>query len=318
MTRVLVTGATGFIGQATLPLLVERGFEVHGVCTGRSPVPMIGGVNWHRADLLDQHQASALVRDVCPERLLHLAWCAQPGEWLTSLQNLRWVEESLHLIREFVAHGGESAVICGSCAEYDLFQGFCSEATTPLHPRSLYGTCKHAVQSVLAKSAADLGLQLAWARVFYVYGPAEHPLRLVSSVIRSLLNGQAATCAYGGHIRDYLHSYDVGSALVHLLGGDIEGPINVASGIPLPLRDLVLQIGKAMGRPDLVEGNGFTTSDDEPPLIVGDVRRLHEVAGWRPSFTLEAGLEHTISWWRENSAPAGDPSSTWYRPLARD
>lgn len=300
MTRVLVTGATGFIGQAALPFLVERGYEVHAVTGGRSPIPAVDGVDWHKADLLDQEQAGAVVRAVRPERLLHLAWCAMPGEWLTSIQNVRWVEASLYLVREFAASGGERAVVSGSCAEYDLFHGFCSEDTTPLRPRSLYGVCKQAVQSVTAKASAELGLGMAWARVFYVYGPAEHPMRLVASVIRSLLRGQPATCAYGGHIRDYLHSHDVGSALVQLLDSDMEGPVNVGSGSPVSLRSLVLQIGEKMGRPDLISVGELETSADEPPLIVADVRRLRDVTRWTPTITLGAGLEQTIRWWREN------------------
>ncbi len=300
MTRLLVTGATGLIGQAALPLLIERDYEVHGVTSGRSPIPPVVAVKWHKVDLLDQGQTGDLLRNVRPKQLLHLAWTAAPGEWLASPLNVRWVEASLQLLREFAALGGARAVISGSCAEYDLFHGFCSEDITPLRPRNLYGVCKHALQSVASVASVELGLRLAWARIFSVYGPGEHPLRLVPSVIRSLLRAETASCAYGGHIRDYLHSIDVASALIHLLETDVEGPVNVGSGIPLSLRELVLTIGEHLGRPDLIEAEELTTATGQPPLIVADVRRLRETAGWLPSLTLDAGLEQTISWWREH------------------
>jgi nucleoside-diphosphate-sugar epimerase len=299
MTSVLVTGATGFIGQASLPLLVERGYDVHGVTGGHSPIPAIDGVEWHKADLLDREDVSGLMQAVRPERLMHLAWYAVPGEWLTSIENVRWVEASLYLVRQFAAVGGQKMVVSGSCAEYDLSYGFCSEDITPLRPHSLYGVCKHAVQTVVSHACADLGLQLAWGRIFFVYGPAENPVRLVASVIRSLLRDEPATCAYGGHIRDYLHSHDVGSALVHLLDSSVEGAVNVASGRPLSLQSLVARIGEKMDRLELVHGDEFATARDEPPFIVADVNRLHDTAGWAPRLSLDAGLDQTIGWWRD-------------------
>lgn len=299
MTRLLVTGAGGFIGRAAVPHLRAHGYEVHGVTSGRSALPLDDRVEWHKADLLDPDQVGSLVRSVDAELLLHLAWYAVPGRFYASTENVRWVEASLALIREFAAAGGRRAVVTGSCDEYDLSFGFCSEATTPLHPGHLYGTCKHAVQSVLAASGAQLGLSAAWARIFFVYGPGEHPQRLVASAIRSILRGDTAICRYGGHVRDYLHVDDVASALAALVAGDLEGPVNVASGEPVPLRDLVGRIGEHLGRPDLVAAGGRETSPDEPPVIVADVRRLRRDLGWEPRFTLESGLADAIRWQRE-------------------
>lgn len=299
MTRVLVTGAGGFIGRAAVPRLNERGFDVHGVTSGRSALPAMAGVEWHKADLLDRDQVVSLVEDVEAEVLLHLAWCAVPGEFYTSVENLRWVEASLQLAREFAAAGGRRLVITGSCDEYDLSDGSCSEDTTPLRPGHLYGTCKHAVQSVLAASREQLGLGVAWARIFFVYGPGEHPKRLVASAIRAVLGGEAATCRYGGHVRDYLHVDDVGSALAALVDGDVEGPVNVASGEPVRLSDLVGMVGAQLGRPDLVSASADDVSPDEPPVIVADVGRLRHEVGWAPHFTLESGLADAIRWHRE-------------------
>lgn len=299
MTRVLVTGAGGFVGRAAVPLLVEHGLEVHGVTSGRVALPAVEGVEWHKADLLDPGQVGPLARAVGAERLLHLAWYAVPGQFYSSVENLRWVEASLALVRHFAAAGGRRAVMAGSCDEYDLSYGFCSEDTTPLRPGHLYGACKGAVQSVVAASARQLGLAVAWARIFFVYGPGEHPRRLVASTIRSVLRGETATCRYGGHVRDYLHVSDLASALAALVAGDVEGPVNVASGVPVLLGDLVGSVGEQLGRPDLVSVGRDHVSPEEPPFVVADVRRLRHAVGWAPRLTLESGLADAIRWHRE-------------------
>jgi len=302
VTRVLVTGAGGFVGRAVVPPLLERGFDVHGVTSGRAAVPAVDGVEWHKADLLDPAQLGPLVRAAGAERLLHLAWFAVPGEFYSSPENVRWVEASVALLRHFAAAGGGRAVVAGSCDEYDLSYGFCSEDTTPLRPGHLYGACKGAVRSVAAAPGALGDLGVAWARIFFVYGPGEHPRRLVASTIRSILGGQTATCRFGGHVRDYLHVEDLGSALAALVAGEVGGAVNVGSGRPVLLGDLVAGVGEQLGRPDLVSVGRDDVSPDEAPFVVADVRRLRHAVGWAPRHTLESGLADAIRWHRDAGA----------------
>src|SRR6478609_11116359 len=79
MKRVLLTGASGFIGRAVAPVLVERGFEVHGA--GRSAQPRLAGVNWHAADLLTVAGRAEVLAAARPSHLVHLAWEARPGRY---------------------------------------------------------------------------------------------------------------------------------------------------------------------------------------------------------------------------------------------
>lgn len=109
--RVLVTGATGFVGRHAVPALLARGFEVHGVGRGVGP-------NQHAADLLAAEDRRALIARVRPSHLLHLAWDAEPGRYWTSEANLDWVAASLDLARLFAAAGGRRFVGIGTCAEY--------------------------------------------------------------------------------------------------------------------------------------------------------------------------------------------------------
>jgi nucleoside-diphosphate-sugar epimerase len=295
---VLVTGATGFVGRNALEPLRARGYAVHGVHRA-APAPAVDGVTWHRADLTAPGEADRVVGDVRPSHLLHLAWYAEPGRFWTAPDNLTWVAASVALIQAFAAGGGRRLVAAGTCAEYDWRHGFCSEGVTPVAPETLYGTAKHALQELLGAYAGPAGVSAAWGRIFFLFGPREHPDRLVSSVIRSLLREEAALCTHGNQIRDFLHVEDVGDAFAALLDSDAEGPVNVGSGDPVALRDLVARIADKLGRRDLVRLGARAAPAGEPPMVVADVRRLRDAVGWTPRRGLDEGLDDTIAWWRE-------------------
>ncbi|HZT43590.1 MAG TPA: NAD(P)-dependent oxidoreductase [Chthonomonadaceae bacterium] len=300
MNRVLVTGATGFIGRHALAPLVAGGDEVHAV-TIDAPVEAAPEVAWHQADLLDPGCVADLLAKVRPTHLLHFAWYVAPGQYVTSPENFRWVQASLELLRRFAECGGQRVVMSGSCFEYDLRYGYCSERVTPLAPDTLYGTCKHALHTMLVVFADQAGLSQAWGRIFYLYGPHEYPQRLVPSVIRALLDGETARCSHGRQIRDFLHVQDVAGAFVALLRSDVAGPVNIASGQPVALQEVIGKIAARLNAEDRVQLGVLPAPPSEPPLIVADTRRLREEVGWRPHYDLDSGLEQTISWHRRSS-----------------
>ena len=298
--RVLVTGASGCIGRHVIPVLLERGWDVHGV-TSRQVMPPSSSseATWHRADLLHADQMNAVVQRVRPTHLLHLAWFVAPGQWAAAPQNFDWVQASLALVQSFRAAGGERIVTAGTCLEYDWSYGYCSEALTPCTPHTVYGVCKHALQMLTTALTATGAMSSAWGRIFFVYGPHEHPDRLVASVVRSLLQGEPARCSHGNQVRDYLFAGDVAEAFVALLESNVTGPINVASGRAVPLKDIVNHIGRLMGRPELIHLGAIPAAGTDRPLVVADTTRLQSTLNWRPRYDLDAGLRLTIDWWRE-------------------
>jgi nucleoside-diphosphate-sugar epimerase len=298
MNKVLVTGATGFIGRHSLPLLLANGYEVHAVSSRIMPTPA-PKVLWHQANLLDSCQVAKLMAEVQPTHLLHFAWYAVPGKYWTSTENLRWVQASLDLLQTFVAQGGHRVVMAGTCAEYDWKYGYCSERITPLLPATLYGTCKHSLQTLLESFSKQIGLSSAWGRIFFVYGPHEHPDRLVAFVIRSVLQGEPAPCSAGNQIRDFLHVEDVASAFVALLQSNVQGTVNIGSGQPVSLKEVVNKIGEKSGRADLIRLGEKPTPAEEPPLLVADTRQLNQEINWAAHYELDQGLEQTLQWWRD-------------------
>ena len=121
------------------------------------------------------------------------------------------------------------------------------------------------------------------------------------AVIRALLAGEPARCSHGRQIRDYLYAGDVADAFAALLESDVTGPINIASGDPVRLSEIVTRVGTLMDRPELIQLGAIPAASTDLPVVVADVTRLHQQLRWRPRFDLDAGLEATIDWWRSQA-----------------
>ena len=298
MKRVLVTGARGFIGSHCLTELLARGYDVHAVST--RDMPSADGVVWHRANLHDAAQIAPLLHESAPTHLLHLAWYVVPGKLITAPENVSWVVTSIALIRAFIEAGGQRITLAGSGYEYDWTHGYCTESVTPAIPDTLYGIAKRSLNDLTSAMAAQAGISSSNGRVFFLYGPNEHPDRLVPAIIRSLLRGDTARSSHGLQIRDYLYVSDVAGALVALLDGHVQGAVNIGSGVPVSLRDIILRIGAAMGRPDLLAIGALPARANDMPLVVANIDRLTKEVGWQHRVGLDEGLDRTIQWWKSN------------------
>jgi nucleoside-diphosphate-sugar epimerase len=297
MKKVLVTGARGFIGRHCLPLLVSRGYEVHAVS---SQGPLESGppeVSWHTLDLLAPGDPAQLIYKVTPDALLHLAWYSVPGKFWEARENLEWVRASLELLSSFAQQGGKRVVVAGSCAVYDSNAGECIENVTPLLPKSLYGTSKLKLEELLHLSSKNSGISSACGRIFFLYGPHEHPARLVAYTIRSLLRGDVAQCSDGTQSLDFIHVEDAASAFAALLAGEVQGPVNIGSGNAIRLRSVLEEIGRQTGRMELIRF-GDRAAGSVPENFWANTQRLIEEVGWAPRYNLAKGIEETIRWWR--------------------
>jgi nucleoside-diphosphate-sugar epimerase len=295
MTRVLVTGATGFVGRHLLPLLVERGHEVHAVAR-TVPAEASDEIRWHAADLLERRAADDLIAAVAATHLVHLAWYAEHGRFWHAPENLDWVAAGIALVRGFRVAGGERVVVAGTCAEYD-WTGDCCDPETPLRPATLYGIAKNALREVLDGYAGAGGPQTVWGRIFHLYGPGEQPTRVVASVARALVASESVGVSAGDQIRDFLHVEDVASAFAVLLDSDATGALDVGSGSGVAVRDVLERLQSLAGQSGLLRF-GEAPRRDEPGRIVADPGPL-QALGWKPAIELDAGLQRTLDWWRE-------------------
>lgn len=295
---ILVTGATGFIGRNCLELFSGSDYDLHVVTRSKEKARSLSGCSIHEVDLLDNDAVRELIREVKPSHLLHLAWNVKPGISYESEENYLWLGSGIELLRAFVKEGGQRAVVSGSGTEYDWSYGYCSEST-PLRAKSLYSACKAAYFSVFSEVVRSTNLSGAWARPFFLYGPHEDENRLVPYVIRSLLQGEKANCSHGMQIRDFTYSKDAARAIVSLLLSDHEGVFNIGTGKPVTLREIVNSIATKLSSPDSVSFGAVPARSNESELVIANIGKIRSDLSWRPDYSLDAGLDETIAWWKK-------------------
>jgi nucleoside-diphosphate-sugar epimerase len=281
--RVLLTGSTGFIGSHVARELLRRGHEVHASVRPGSDRRRLAEI----ASRLRFHEGPMDAVPVEADVVVHMAWYAVPGKYLTAPENTVCLEESRRLLSKVKGR----AVFAGTCFEHDLQLGVLGE-DSPTKPATLYAECKDALRRDVAARPDS-----AWVRFFYQYGPWEDERRLMAAVMTAQLRGQPSKVATGEQRYDYLHVEDVASAVCAVAESRLEGCVNIGSGAAPSVREIVTKITELGGHPELIQWGAYPAKPGEPKLIQCDNAKLRST-GWSPSYDLDRGLRHTFDWWR--------------------
>lgn len=285
--KILLTGASGYLGRHVLAYLRQQGCEV--VVLGRSLPVGYEDIPLVHCDLRDGSNLAQAVRQAGATHLLHLAWTTEYGVYWTSPLNFRWADATLRLLQAFADAGGRHAAIAGTCAEYDWAQGTLVENVSPYAPTTLYGVAKDATRRMATALCTARGVSLAWGHIFFPFGPGEAPQRMLPSLVR-VFQGQATP--FGVNIAAYrgmLPVADAASALGTLLAQGCHGNFNICSGQPALIGDVVTTLARLCGADPAPVLALASARAGDPPVLVGDNTRLRAI-GWQPQFTLEQGL----------------------------
>jgi nucleoside-diphosphate-sugar epimerase len=270
--RVLITGATGFVGRQVLHHLAKQNVRLtvivrDGKQTMLKDNPAVETVI-ATLDLFAEDEEWWVNALQGIDTIIHVAWYAEPGKYLQSFKNLDCLQGTLSMAKG-AAHAGVRRFIgIGTCSEYDLNQGVLS-VETPLKPLTPYAGTKAAAYMALSQWLPAQAVEFAWCRLFYLYGDGEDARRLVPYLRAKLAAGEPAELTSGNQIRDFIDVSEAGRFIAEAALATVQGPINICSGIPITVKQLVENIADEYGRRDLLKFGVRADNLFDPLCVVG-------------------------------------------------
>ena len=268
----LLTGATGFVGRQVLRALDGQGKPVRVVVREgkQDQVEELEGIESivSTPDLFAE--GAEWWANVCNgiDTVIHVAWYAEPGQYLKSTKNIDCLAGTLQLAKGAAQSRVKRFVGVGTCFEYDLSGGLLS-VDTPLRPLTPYAGAKAAAFMALSQWLPQQHVEFAWCRLFYLYGEGEDERRLVPYLRTKLAAGESAELTSGKQIRDFLDVREAGRMIAETALGHLQGPFNVCSGAPITVRQLAEQIADEYGRRNLLKFGARQDNLIDPPRVVG-------------------------------------------------
>ena len=301
--RVLITGATGFVGSFVLRRLLADGrHEVAALIRDSADpwriVDVLACVSRIEADLGDLGPAEGRILDFAPEAVLHLAWTGVSALTRDDPAQVAEVARTLALVRVAARAGARHWIGLGSQAEYGPREGPTDEEA-PTRPVSLYGIAKLSAGLVARHQCAAAGLRFAWLRLFSTYGPMEGPDWLLPGLIRRLLRGERPALTAGEQRYDYLYVEDAAEAICRTaLAPTASGLFNLGSGRAVRLRDLIERVRDLVDPRLPLEFGAVPYRDGQVMHLQAETSRLRDAIGWSPAIGLDEGLRRTLGWFR--------------------
>jgi nucleoside-diphosphate-sugar epimerase len=303
--RMLVTGASGFVGRHLVRGLIEAGRPVVVLVRPGSRVPdewqdrvtCIACADWSEGGL------RAALASQPFDIAFHLAtYGVRPTDRDPGLIVRINVDLPAHFVRlckERDAH----LVMAGTFSEYARPAGQMRlTERSPLEANKIYGASKAAGGIAASALAQSLGVKLRLLRFFQVYGEGEAPHRLLPSLVAGLSRGERVPLSEGSQVRDFVYVEDAAEACIKA-GDDMASPSgaatatwNVCTGVGSSVRAFASLVAQAMGeRMELLGFGDLPMRPDDEPFLVGDGEQMLCALGWRPKHDLAAGIRAAVA-----------------------
>ena len=295
--RVLITGATGFIGPHVLAAGLALGADIHALPAGGG----IPGVKSWPVRVEDRRAICEVVSSVRPEAVLHLAAAGVTyssslmGELLTV--NVAGLDGLLAALSEV---GACPVVVAGTGFEYAPQERAIAE-TDEIGPVSAYGVSKAAATLTAQWYAGRMPITLL--RIFSVFGTGEREPRLLPYIVGRTKQGVSTDLTPGEQVRDYVYTADVAECFWRILASPPASGklrvLNVGSGRNLTLREFVELVANELSERGLTPSLAFGARpyrSDEVMFYVPRVERLRDFLGWLPRCDIKVNIGRTIDW----------------------
>jgi nucleoside-diphosphate-sugar epimerase len=292
--RILITGASGFLGSHLSRRLLTYGAEIHAVSrTCRES--QLKGIRWWQADLTDAVTTRSLFQQIKPGAIFHLSGLAtarSERELILPTFNSLLVS-TVNVLMAAADIGCRRVVLAASLTEPqpERFE---------ITPGSPYAAAKWASGAYARMFHRLYDLPVVMVRPFMTYGPAQDEHKLIPYVILSLLQDRVPELSSGRQEIDWVYIDDVIEGFLAAASeSDIEGcTIDLGSGVLIPIRRVVRQIVELVGT-QLEPLFGALPDRPTEPLRVANMDDAYAKLSWKPQTPLSTGLARTIAWYRE-------------------
>ena len=279
--KVLVTGATGFIGQHLIKRLLESQHQV--IATSRD-AEKAKSCKWYNKVLYVQRDLNDIEGDMYeyfqnPDMLIHLGWEGLPN-YNKPFHIERNLPCSYYLIKNLLENGLKKLLVLGTCFEYGLQEGLLNE-DMPARPITYYGLAKDTLRRYIKQFKRKYDFQYQWIRLFYVYGEGQNPNSLLSQLEKALANGDAKfNMSEGLQLRDYLPVDKAADYIVRVLEQEhVNGVINCCSGRPVSIKCFVDNYLSEKQKTIELNLGYYPYPDYEPKEFWGDLTKLNRALG---------------------------------------
>jgi UDP-glucose 4-epimerase len=304
--RVLITGATGFVGAHLARRLLRDGHEVHALVrpgyTGWRIESIRADVRLHELDMGDEAALNAKVSEVGPEWVFHLAVHGAYSSQ-TSLQQMVQtnIVGTFNLVEACLKTGFEAFINTGSSSEYG-FKDHAPDEQEWVDPNSYYAVTKVSATQFCRHMAIKQDAHIVTLRLYSVYGPYEEPARLMPTLIRHGLGGGLPPLVNPDIARDYVYTNDVDDA--YLLAASTQAPrgavYNVGTGVQTTLREVVDVARRTLAIPAEPQWGTMPDRKWDTSVWVANPARIGRELGWQPRVPFDEGFRKMADWLREH------------------
>jgi UDP-glucose 4-epimerase len=289
--RVVVLGASGFLGSHTCDVLKRAGHQV--VAVSRSP-QNAGRLLGMGLNVLTYEELQANIEKYTSSHWIDFSWQGVLGKDRNSPDQFKNVERVRQIANLARASKAYVYIGVGSQAEYGPVGGAISESQH-LNPTTEYGLAKVRAYETLRRSFFDSPTRLVWVRIFSTYGPGDSDEWLIPSLVKSLVLGSQIDLTPCEQEWDYLFVRDAAEAFLALVESNTAmGEFNLGSGAVTPLRDLVIQVANLVNPSHRIVFGGQKYREDQVMHLEADISKISEVTGWTPCTELRDGLRETV------------------------
>ena len=274
--KILITGANGFLGKHLVSKLLDDGHYITLILRMNTKIPdffIHSRINIFYFDLNDINKFN-LIKPIHPDVLIHLAWDNLPN--YTSNLHLLNYHHHINFFNSIIRFGIKKIIVTGTCLEYGISENLLFE-NKDVKPTTIYGLTKNMLRQYLQFMQKYYSFHLQWLRIFYVYGPGQHPNSLYSQIQHAIINNDAEfKMSKGDQIRDFIHVNDVSRIVSNAVkNNSVEGIINVCSGKPQKVIDFVKKL--LDGNKIKLNNNYYDYPSYEPKNFWGSTEKLKQL-----------------------------------------